>query len=78
MDLQTYDSHHPVGMTRQEPGGRLNIKMSSYQYRDSHVKDKTAHCAQRTDMAKDTAELEGQYNKDICHILTSPYDDAYH
>ena len=23
------------------PGGRLNIKMSSYQYRDSHVKDKT-------------------------------------
>ena len=22
-------------------GGRLNIKMSSYQYRDSHVKDKT-------------------------------------
>ena len=25
----------------QDPGGRLNIKMSSYQYRDSHVKDKT-------------------------------------
>ena len=24
-----------------ESGGRLNIKMSSYQYRDSHVKDKT-------------------------------------
>ena len=23
------------------PGGRLNIKMLSYQYRDSHVKDKT-------------------------------------
>ena len=23
------------------PGGRLSIKMSSYQYRDSHVKDKT-------------------------------------
>ena len=23
------------------PGGRLNIKMSSYQYRDSHVKDRT-------------------------------------
>ena len=23
------------------PGGGLNIKMSSYQYRDSHVKDKT-------------------------------------
>ena len=22
------------------PGGRLNIKMSSYQYRDPHVKDK--------------------------------------
>ena len=22
-------------------GGRLNIKMPSYQYRDSHVKDKT-------------------------------------
>ena len=24
-----------------QTGGRLNIKMSSYQYRDSHVKDKT-------------------------------------
>ena len=24
-----------------KPGGRLNIKMSSYQYRDPHVKDKT-------------------------------------
>ena len=24
----------------QTPGGRLNIKMSSYQYRDPHVKDK--------------------------------------
>ena len=24
-----------------EPGGRLNIKMPSYQYRDFHVKDKT-------------------------------------
>ena len=24
-----------------ESGGRLNIKMSSYQYRDPHVKDKT-------------------------------------
>ena len=23
------------------PGGHLNIKMSSYQYRDPHVKDKT-------------------------------------
>ena len=23
------------------PGGRLNIKMPSYQYMDSHVKDKT-------------------------------------
>ena len=23
------------------PGGRLNIKMSSYQYTDPHVKDKT-------------------------------------
>ena len=25
----------------QETRGRLNIKMSSYQYRDPHVKDKT-------------------------------------
>ena len=24
-----------------QPGGRLNINMSSYQYRDPHVKDKT-------------------------------------
>ena len=26
---------------KQESGGHLNIKMPSYQYRDSHVKDKT-------------------------------------
>ena len=26
-----------------EPGGRLNIKMSSYQYMDPHVKDKTSY-----------------------------------
>ena len=25
----------------QQPGGRLNLKMPSYQYRDSHVKDNT-------------------------------------
>ena len=25
----------------QDPEGRLNIKMLSYQYRDSHVKEKT-------------------------------------
>ena len=25
------------------PGDRLNIKMSSYQYRDSHYKDKMVH-----------------------------------
>ena len=24
-----------------DPGGRLNAKMSSYQYRDPHVEDKT-------------------------------------
>ena len=29
-------------------------------------------------LVKDTAELEGRYNKYFCHILTSPYDDAYH
>ena len=34
-ELQIFDN-----MTR-HPGGRLNIKMPSYQYRDSHVKDKT-------------------------------------
>ena len=28
-------------MTLWETQGRLNIKMSSYQYRDPHVKDKT-------------------------------------
>ena len=28
-------------MTVQEAGSRLNIKMLSYQYKDSHVKDKT-------------------------------------
>ena len=26
---------------KRHQGGRLNIKMSSYQYRDIHVKDKT-------------------------------------
>ena len=26
---------------KKRPGGRLNVKMSSYQYRDPHVKDKT-------------------------------------
>ena len=26
---------------RKQSGGRLNINMSSYQYRDPHVKDKT-------------------------------------
>ena len=32
---------HPCGKAkRNKPGGRLNIKMPSYQYRDSHVKDK--------------------------------------
>ena len=30
-----------VASDLRRPGGHLNIKMSSYQYRDSHVKDKT-------------------------------------
>ena len=30
-----------VWILETHPGGRLNIKMPSYQYRDSHVKDKT-------------------------------------
>ena len=30
----------PINSTS-DPGGHLNIKMPSYQYRDSHVKDKT-------------------------------------
>ena len=30
-----------LAMEFMEPGGRLNLKMSSYQYTDSHVKDKT-------------------------------------
>ena len=33
VSLQLFDGH-PIS------GGRLNIKMSSYQYRDPHVKDK--------------------------------------
>ena len=32
--------HSPL-LSIMEPGGRLNIKMPSYQYKDSHVKDKT-------------------------------------
>ena len=31
----------PPHQYRERPGDRLNIKMSSYQYRDPHVKDKT-------------------------------------
>ena len=30
-----------VFILRRGPGGCLNIRMSSYQYRDPHVKDKT-------------------------------------
>ena len=30
-----------MGLVDERPGGRLNIKMSSDQYRDPHVKDKT-------------------------------------
>ena len=29
----------PINLTLQTPGGHLNIKMSSYQYRDLHAKD---------------------------------------
>ena len=45
---QTGNHFRSLGVLRNEPrtlyyhpGGRLNIKMLSYQYRDSHVKDKT-------------------------------------
>ena len=31
----------PAPQHVKEPGDRLNIKMSSYQYRNLHVKDKT-------------------------------------
>ena len=31
----------PAGAKKWQPGGRLNIKILSYQYRHSHVKDKT-------------------------------------
>ena len=35
-------THWKIAHLNSKPsGGRLNIKMSSYQYRDSHVKDKT-------------------------------------
>ena len=30
-----------ISYLKWHPGGRLNIKLSSYQYRDSHAKDKT-------------------------------------
>ena len=30
-----------IHVHKRGPGGRLNVKMLSYQYRDSHVKDKT-------------------------------------
>ena len=32
---------HYWSLLKDTPGGRLNIKMLSYQYRDPHVKDKT-------------------------------------
>ena len=31
----------PLGTSSKFPGGRPNVKMSSYQYRDPHFKDKT-------------------------------------
>ena len=41
-ELTTTDSEHCWwSLLNGCSGGRLNIKMSSYQYRDSHVKDKT-------------------------------------
>ena len=41
--VQMIGRSHERGVCKRlgRPGGRLNIKMSSYQYRDSHVKDKT-------------------------------------
>ena len=49
------------------PGGRLNIKMSSYQYRDSHYKDETV------------SRLSHLYDgnlytkKDVLYIETGPW-----
>ena len=34
-------AQHPTGPPHNGPRGHLNIKMSSYQCRDPHVKDKT-------------------------------------
>ena len=34
-------SSNPLSELIQQPGDHLNIKMSSYKYRDPHVKDKT-------------------------------------
>ena len=36
-----YSHHTRVFILTQGPGDHLNVKMPSYQYRDSHVKDKT-------------------------------------
>ena len=38
---QVINNHVTNYVVRTDSGGRLNIKMPSYQYRDSHVKDKT-------------------------------------
>ena len=40
-DLYSELSDHSEIGRHLDPGGRLNIKMLSYQYRDPHVKDKT-------------------------------------
>ena len=36
-----WESPESVSLNIFDRGGRLNIKMSSYQYRDPHVKDKS-------------------------------------
>ena len=38
---QSYDSHNAGEITPKGSGDHLSIKMSSYQYTDPHVKDKT-------------------------------------
>ena len=49
------------------PGGRLKIKMQSYQYRDSHVKDKTVSSTVLS-LTRESAYL----GKDGLYIETGP------
>ena len=53
--------HAILNIFLEEPGGRLNIKMSSYQNRDPHVKDKTVSRSYYLNMEISVPGKDGLY-----------------